>query len=72
MTQPEPRFLTRDQIERFTTWVWRNSAEREESGMKTTLPGDNQLYDAMIAVANKQIGKTELAALFGEAAEREE
>ncbi|HVU99837.1 MAG TPA: type II toxin-antitoxin system death-on-curing family toxin [Verrucomicrobiae bacterium] len=28
------------------------------------LPGDDVLYDAMIAIANKEMSKTELAALF--------
>jgi death on curing protein len=35
-----------------------------------SVPGDESLYDAMIAIANKQLNKTGLAAMFRQAAKR--
>jgi hypothetical protein len=36
------------------------------------LPDDAALYDAMIAIANKQLNKVGLAALFRKAAEQKD
>jgi death-on-curing protein len=38
----------------------------------TRLPDDAALYDAMIAIANKQLNKVGLAALFRKAAEQKD
>ena len=131
MTQPEPRFLTRDQIERLhelSLLKFGGSSGIRDEGLIdsalasaksayyygrgdlfeiaaayafhlaeaqaflaankrtavgaawtfldlngiTKLPDDDRLYGAMIAVAKKQKGKTELAALVREAAGKEE